>query len=136
LKSYSKANCTVVEDSFILSPSFLSSHAWTPKYVTDILVLGYKLGNPLFFITIMINPNWFEIVLHLKPRHYIADISYIVYCVFPSRLKYTINQPKCYIRKFYIYIIKVIKFQKYGLLYCHIILQVILYKFKNIIVEN
>lgn len=56
-----------------------------------------------------------KIVSKLKPDQNTADIPYVVSCIFHSWMKYTIGQSKSHFGDF-IYIIKVIKFQKQDIL--------------------
>ncbi|CAG8448198.1 15067_t:CDS:2, partial [Cetraspora pellucida] len=108
------------EGDLHLPASFLDSKRWCSTHVANALVLACCLGKPSFFITMTTNPNWKEIHSQLQPGQNALEIALIVVRSFHSRFKKLKNLIHTHFEKI-IYIIEVIKFQKRGFPYAHIV---------------
>jgi hypothetical protein len=107
----------------MLPASFLGSHTWSSKQVSDALALCRQYGKPSFFITMMTKPNWPEIRSQLEKGQTAADIPAIVCRVFHKKVKVLVE---CIHRHFgkILYEVHVVKFQKRGLPHIHMIFKV------------
>jgi hypothetical protein len=109
--------------NIILPSSFMGSQAWSSSQVSDALALSGALGPPSIFIIMTTNPKWLEIVSQLDPDQTVSDIPDVVCRIFNTRLKIALHAIEIIFGDT-VYLVKVIEFQKCGLLHCHMILKV------------
>jgi hypothetical protein len=116
-------NCTVTEGSLILPSSFLGSRAWASEQVADALAICRDFGNPSLFITFTTNPNWPEIKSQLRFGQTASDVPDVACRVFKQKMEQAITWMKKHFGRM-IYLVKVVEFQKHGLLHCHMVIKV------------
>jgi hypothetical protein len=107
-----------------LPASFLGSRQWVSEQAADALALARVYGKPSLFITMTFNPDWPEVKSQLYPGQTVHDIPITVCRVFRQRLKRLVHLIKVKLGG-YVYIIKVIEFQKRGFPHCHIVVKVL-----------
>jgi hypothetical protein len=110
----------------MLPASFLGSHAWFSKQVSDALALCCQYGKPSFFIMMMTNRNWPEIRSQLAKGQTAANIPAIVCRVFYKKVKVLVEFIHRHFGKI-LYEVRVVEFQKRGLPHIHMIFKVSIY---------